>query len=449
MKRLLFVQPWIHDFAAYDFWIRPLGLLQLASIFRTNGFDVRIIDCLDPYHPSIAEDFRTPPPRHRSGRGKLPRQTIVKPDCLDFVPRRYSRYGITPRALRTLLRTTHPKPDLILVTSMMTYWYPGVWETIRVLREELAGIPIVLGGNYVTFCPDHAKGSGADILISGGGILPVLEKIGQVLAADRSFLPSHDDLDSRPYPAFDLYPIVGHVPILTSRGCPFRCSYCAAPLLHERFDRRDPFKVADEIEHWYRTRGVRHFSFYDDALMIRPDTLIIPLLRELLRRSITCSFHCPNGLHLREVTDECASLMKRSGFETIRFGFETSDALRQRLTGGKTTNDDFLRAVGCLKNAGYHSEDIGVYLLCGLPGQSPEEVEESIRYVRENGARPLLAEYSPIPGTALWETSVKSSRFPIDREPLFQNNTLLPCRDACLTDERFAELKKLARQPLP
>jgi len=448
MKRILLVQPWIHDFAAYDFWIKPLGLLYLASVLRANGFDVSLIDCLDPYHPSIASDFRVPPTRHSSERGKLPRETILKPECLAFVPRRYNRYGITPQALRAALRTP-ARPDLVLVTSMMTYWYPGVWETMKILREELPGTPIVLGGNYVTLCPDHSKGSGADVLISGSGILPILKTLRQVFAVTLSFLPSSDNLDSLPYPAFDLYPIVRQVPILTSKGCPFRCSYCAAHLLSKEFERRDPFKVADEIEHWYHRLGIRHFSFYDDALLIKPDALIVPLLRELIRRGIACSFHCPNGLHLREVTAECASLMRRSGFETIRFGFETSDAARQRLTGGKTTNDEFLRAVSYLKGAGYRSEEIGVYLLCGLPGQSPEEIEESIRYVREKGARPLLAEYSPIPGTELWEASVRASTFPIEREPLFHNNTLLPCRDVRLSDMRFSELKRLARQPLP
>jgi len=220
MKRILLVQPWIHDFAAYDFWIKPLGLLYLASVLRANGFDVSLIDCLDPYHPSIASDFRVPPTRHSSERGKLPRETILKPECLAFVPRRYSRYGITQQALRAALRTP-ARPDLVLVTSMMTYWYPGVWETIKVLHEELPGTPVVLGGNYVTLCPDHAKGSGADILISGDGILPVLKTLRQVFAVTLSFIPSSDNLDSLPYPAFDLYPIVRQVPILTSKGCPF------------------------------------------------------------------------------------------------------------------------------------------------------------------------------------------------------------------------------------
>ncbi len=444
-RNILLINPWIHDFAAYDFWIKPLGLLYLGGLLRRNNHQVSLIDCLDPYHP----DMLPRPSRHAYGRGKFFRQIIEKPACLKMISKNYCRYGMKPELFRQELKN-HANTDLILITSMMTYWYPGVFEAIRIIKQELPLVPVVLGGKYATLCYDHAvRYSGADYVIAGAGEKQIMELLRAFFNEEPLFMPDENNLDSHPYPAFDLISKIVQLPLTTSRGCPYRCSYCASRLFNRKFRRRDPIQVADEIEHWQKQYAVMNFCFYDDALLVNPDEMIVPLLSEIKKRNLSCQFHCPNGLHLREVTDECASLMKRSGFETIRFGFETSDALRQRLTGGKTTNDDFLRAVGCLKNAGYRSEDIGVYLLCGLPGQSPEEVEESIRYVRENGARPLLAEYSPIPGTALWETSVKSSRFPIDREPLFQNNTLLPCRDACLTDERFAELKKLARQPLP
>ncbi|RLC23795.1 MAG: B12-binding domain-containing radical SAM protein, partial [Deltaproteobacteria bacterium] len=48
---ILLVNPWIHDFAAYDFWAKPLGLLSLASILRQHGFSITYIDCLDRFHP--------------------------------------------------------------------------------------------------------------------------------------------------------------------------------------------------------------------------------------------------------------------------------------------------------------------------------------------------------------------------------------------------------------
>ena len=82
----------------------------------------------------------------------------------------------------------------------------------------------------------------------------------------------------------------------------------------------------------------RHFSFYDDALLVTPNEMAIPLLKEIIRRDLPIHFHCPNGLHLREITSEVSMLLFNAGFETIRFGFETSDPLRQGMTGGKVDN---------------------------------------------------------------------------------------------------------------
>ena len=104
-------------------------------------------------------------------------------------------------------------------------------------------------------------------------------------------------------------------------------------------------------------------------------------------------------------------------------------------------NREFQRAVRNLKRAGYGSEEIGVYLMAGLPGQRVEEVEESMALVRESGARPLLVEYSPIPGTPMFEKARKMSPFDLN-EPLFQNNSLLPCRWEGFTWEDFRRLKE-------
>ena len=75
-------------------------------------------------------------------------------------------------------------------------------------------------------------------------------------------------LDALPYPAFDLLHKIDQVPIITSLGCPYRCSYCSSHILQKNFIRRDPIKVVDEIEHWQKNFGVTDFSFYDDALLV-------------------------------------------------------------------------------------------------------------------------------------------------------------------------------------
>ena len=138
--------------------------------------------------------------------------------------------------------------------------------------------------------------------------------------------------------------------------------------------------------------------------------------------------------------------MYEAGFKTIRLGLETSDVKRQRSTGNKTTNEEFKKTVLNLKEAGFPPDKIGVYILIGLPGQKPEELEETIRFVLETGAKPILAEYSPIPQTALWGDAVEESRFDIAREPLFHNNSLVPFRSKHFSLETYSQLKQMARQ---
>jgi radical SAM superfamily enzyme YgiQ (UPF0313 family) len=445
-KKILLINPWIHDFSAYDFWVRPLGLLTLAALLRQSGFKVQMIDCLDSF-PTGRAPGGQPGTRKRQdwGCGKFPSEEIPKPEALRPIRRRYRRYGMSPNALQQILATAG-RPDLVLVGSMMTYWYPGVVEAIGELRTVWPGVTVLLGGNYATLCPDHARAfSGADVVIAGDGEFALPSVLGDLFGARVDFAFDGSALDSYPYPALDLIGQLDAVPILTSRGCPYRCSYCASNLLNRGFRIRDPFRVVDEIEHWSRTRGVRNFSFYDDALLVDSTDRAVPMLEEVLRRGLEVNFHCPNGLHLREITPRLAKLLFGAGFRTIRFGFESASASRQAATGGKVTTEELRQSVAYLQEAGYGRADIGVYLLCGLPGQQAREIEAGIDLVRGIGAKPILAEYSPIPGTPLWGEALRQARYDIGKEPLFHNNSLLPCLRPDISTADFQALKNRTR----
>jgi radical SAM superfamily enzyme YgiQ (UPF0313 family) len=444
-KKILLINPWIHDFAAYDFWLKPLGLLYLGSLLRQNDHQINFIDCLDPYHPAML-NIGKKIHRHAYGDGKFSRQIIVKPNALEMIPKNYCRYGIAPTVFRQDLMR-HQDADIVLITSLMTYWYPGIIETIKVIKEVMPAVPIVLGGKYPTLCRDHAlKNSGADFIISGAGEIQILRLMQDLFGESPSHLPDPDNIDSFPYPALDLVRNLEQVPIMTSRGCPYRCSYCASHILNDKFCRRDPLKVVDEIEYWQRTFGIQNFTFYDDALLVKRPEMIILLLNEVEKRNLCCNFHCPNGLHLREINQEISRLLYNSGFKTIRFGFESSDVKIQMKTGGKVKNEELMSAVRHLKKAGYHQKDIGIYLLCGLPGQTAADIRNSIEFVWECGARPMLAEYSPIPGTQMWTDAVSLSPFDIAGEPLYQNNSVLPCRNDGFSYKIYNELKELIKK---
>jgi radical SAM superfamily enzyme YgiQ (UPF0313 family) len=431
---ILLINPWITDFAAYNLWVRPLGLLYIASLLRENGFRVKLIDCLEFFIKR--KEYRD---------GKFYKTKIQKPLPIQNIPRNYSRYGM-PEELFLERLSSIGKPDVIGVTSGMTYWYPGLFKTIEIIREFFENVPIILGGIYATLCYDHAvKYSGADIVLKGRNKLQTLKIISEL--SDFEFAIPHSAFrtDEWPYPAFDLYPQLDYISILTSRGCPFRCSYCATPALTREFTRRDPLKVVEEIKYWTDRYPIESIAFYDDALLIKPSEHIIPILRELIRRGIRCNFHTPNGLHIKEIDRELAELLFQSQFKTIRLGFETSNQVAQIETGGKVDNQQFENSVKNLKRAGYSGEKIGVYIMVGLPGQRVGEVEESIAFVRERGAKPIIVEYSPIPGTLLFEKAKQMSTFNLQDEPLFHNNSILPCQWEGFTLADFRRLKKSVR----
>jgi len=422
---ILLINPWITDFAAYNLWVRPLGLLYIASLLRENGFQVTLIDCLDLYSKT-----------KKYGDGKFFKTKIDKPLPLKSIPRNYSQYGIPEEMLLKRFSFIEEKPDLIGITSGMSYWYPGVFKVIEITKKFFQDVPIILGGIYVALCYEHAKKhSGADIVFKGGNELEAVKLISELTnfkLRTLNSLPVRQAGELRtndlPYPAFDLYPHVDYACISTSTGCPYRCTYCATPVLTKGFIRKDPLKVVEEIEYWTIHHPVQNIAFYDDALLIDPSKHIVPILKEVIRRGIQCNFHTPNGLHIREIGEEVAELLYRSGFKTIRLGFETSNEAMQSETGGKVDNQEFKRAVRNLRKAGYSGEEIGVYVMAGLPGQRVGEVEESVAYVRGTGAKPILVEYSPIPHTPLFGKAKQMSSFDLENEPLFHNNSILPCQ---------------------
>lgn len=421
---ILLINPWITDFAAYNLWIKPFGLLYIGSLLREEGFRVTLIDCLDFYSKT-----------KKYGDGKFHKVKIEKPIPLKTIPRHYSQYGI-PEEMLLKKFSSIEEPGLIGITSGMTYWYPGLFKLIEITRKFFKKVPIILGGIYATLCYEHArKHSGADIVFNGRAELGVLKLIAdltnfELRTACLSGRQANPELQTNdlPYPAFDLYPQLEYVCIATSWGCPRHCTYCATPVLKKGFKRRDSFKVVEEIEYWTTQYQVNNIAFYDDDLLIEPSSHIIPILKEVIKKGIQCNFHTPNGLHIKEIDEEVAELLFQCQFKTIRLGFETSNEEIQIETGGKVTNKEFQDAVKYLKRAGYSDKDIGVYIMAGLPGQRVGEVEETIAFVRETGAKPILVEYSPIPHTPLFEKAKHMSSFDLENEPLYHNNSILPCQ---------------------
>ncbi|MCS7200501.1 MAG: radical SAM protein [Caldimicrobium sp.] len=410
----LLIHPWIYDFSSHDFWLRPYGLLSLAGKLRHHGYSLYYLDLLDPFHPHLPK----PPKRKEFGTGHFYKETVPKPYFFLDVPRKFFRYGLPfPNFKREISQVQF---KAVMVTCTLTYWYPGLFNLIDFFCRNYPGIPIYIGGIYSKLCLDHLLQYVRKYTQSP--IKVVLEDIDSFIEhLKRHYSPSGVPHPYQ-YPAFDLQWAIPYVILQTSLGCPFNCPYCASKYLNKFFQQKNPLEVANEILYWHQNFKVIDFAFYDDALLVNFEQHLGPILEIILSRNLKLRFHTPNALHARYLNKEVALLLKKAGFVTLRLGFERLDNRLDK----KLTTEEFIEAVENLKKAGFTGREIGAYVLFGLPDEDFEAVKRSLYFLADLKVSPYLAEFSPIPGTPLYEVAKETSRYPLDSDPLFHNKSVYP-----------------------
>ena len=445
-QNILLINPWIHDFAAFNLWVKPLGLLYIGAALKHAGYSVEMIDCLN-YNSGIK--------RNRTySTGHFFSQEIEKPDIFRNVPRRFKRYGMPLDEFRNDLKRKKT-PILICVTSHMTYWYPGVFEAIKAAKEIFPLTPVALGGIYATLCNEHAKtNSGADYVIKGPGERQVIELADHIAGVERDHKAIERDLQKDISPAYELYDKLKSVSIITSRGCPFSCSYCASSRLNSEFISRKPEVVIAEIERFIENLGVKDIAFYDDALFVNPKEHIIPILKGLINNNRKIAFHTPNGLHPRYINSELTDLLYSAGFRTLRLSFEGLSTTIQDASCNKVNCRHLENALSCIMNTWQSVKKqfadpkpwrVGIYILIGLPGQKVEEVKETINYIHKIGGQTRITEYSPVPGTKEFEKALKLCP-EIETEPLAHNKSTFTTIGMGIDYKEYQNLKNMANE---
>ncbi|MDI6851558.1 MAG: radical SAM protein [bacterium] len=405
--KVLLVNPPVYDFALHDYWLKPYGLLRIASALKKEGIEFNFFDFLDRGHPFYKKlDLKT----DEYGRGKFYYEEVKKPDVISFIPRKFKRYGLPTDIF--LEETFSKEYDFVFITTGMTYWYLGVREVIDIARERWPMARIVVGGIAATLMHEFYLSLGADEVVLGDNWESFWSK--------NFYL---NPLDELPY--YEVYEDLNYAVLRINEGCPLRCTYCASFLLKPRFRTFDVSRLVGLVEELYFGKGVRDFVFYDDALLYNLDAGLLPFQDKLRERNLLgkIRFHTPNALHVRKINRETAILLKEMGFETIFLGVETINPDLLKKVGFKLSYKDFEEAVKNLKEAGFSGDKITAYIFLGLPGQSPEEVEENIKIISEFGIRISLSEFSPIPGTPLGNRVIEEFKL---FDPLLTNNSVFP-----------------------
>lgn len=403
--KILLVNPPIYDFSAYDFWLKPYGLLSIAGYLR-DRVDIMLFDYLDRLHPFVAKQKNLQ--SDHWGRGRFYCERIPPPFCLEHIPRYFRRFGLPRKFFKDFLTARQPY-NFVLIQTMMTYWYPGVREVIEDVRSTWPNAKIILGGNYVTLCTKHAQGLGADLIVQGTNLEPLWQ-----------FLKIDPDLNQPPL--WQAYEKLNVGVLKLSDGCPFNCTYCSVPEVYGKFKARSIEHSLDQLTLLCHL-GAKNIAFYDDALLFNAEKVLVPFLNEVIKQNVKVNFHSPNALNARFLTSELAELMVKAGFKTFYLGFESASVRWQRQTGSKVSSDELAQAVRHLFPAGVDPQNITAYQILGHPQIDIQQLEDSMHFVNSLGIRGMLADFSPIPGTP---DGLHCREWVDMDEPLYHNKTAFP-----------------------
>jgi hypothetical protein len=445
--KAVLITPPVYDFAYFDLFSKPYGLLRIGNWLEQAGYETVHINALSlDDEDSIARFGR--PKRRSNGTGHVFRSPVPWPDGVPPVKRRYARYGISRESLSVQIRVAvegrasgsidenDSRPaDIVCIGTGMTYWYPGVREVVQLVRASAPSVPIIAGGIYASLLPEHCRNAcDVDFAAVGNAWAEVSRYLGDI-----GFVAPADPPDSNALYTDSVWKDSGVVRL--HAGCPNRCEYCATRSIHPRFlpgSGTDAFRALIRM---YEIHGTRHYAFYDDALLYPSQDGFDAFLSLVIDANKGFHFYLPNAIHARYLTPERADSMKAAGFEEIRIGYESHEESFHAEFGSKYEHGTVADAVAMLSSSGFHKSSITLYVLAGLPGQSPDEVRHSVEFANRLGARVEIAEFSTVPGSALWDRCVRESQYPIGIDPIYHNNSIFPMRSDAFTLEHLDALK--------
>jgi hypothetical protein len=360
LKPLLKRKPFFHSAS-----IRPLGLLKISSYLKKNGHDVDLINCVTDL---------------TSGSNSMYRMNYIGDrQCGNYNNERISlkvyHLGLTYDEFRQTLLTKE-KPDKILVTSMFTYNNKPVHRVIDICKEVFPDIELELGGIYATLCYKDARKSKADRI-----------QKGKLICAD-SF---SEDLDILGYPAD--YSI-----IKVTSGCPNKCTYCAVHKLEgDKLNFRDPFEVFEEIKDKIKRYNIKKFIFWESNLLFNFKSHFDQILDLIISNKLDIEIDIPEGLQPNLVTQEIANKFVKAGLKNISLPLEViNDDFSKQLNRPSNTAH-LSKSITFFRKAGLN--DIGCFILIGLPNQKLNDILSALRFVWQNNCKPIIMPYTPIPGT--------------------------------------------------
>jgi len=428
----------------------PLGIAYLASTCIENGHKVQVIDAL----------------------GESP-QTITEWKNNTFLR------GIT---FDQIISKISNKTELVGISNHFTFSFPVVIELSKRIKEEKGeDLPIVVGGAHPSATPVETLNSpyidfviiseGEDTLLK---LCIYLSKKTNIKAIDGLAYKENNeinvspkkqyisDLDSLPFPNRDLLPLENYIKMqeahgatkyrwtsmISSRGCPFECTFCTSKLWNRSWRARSAENVVDEIEFCIEKYDIREFHFEDENMSLKKERLI-EICDEIIMRELDIAWQTPNGIRASTIDNEMLNKMKSSGCYHITVAPESGSERILKKVIRKHQNLNQIRSV--IKHASKIGLKTACYFVIGLPRETKNEVKESISFAqtlaKDGLDEVVFSLFIPLPGSELYKEILLNNH---DKLQSFENFTSIGDLSKAvswsehITDEELSKFRREA-----
>ena len=395
----------------------PIGLAGIAAFLKQQGHEVCIIDAIG--------------------------------EAID----RFTAYEQTPGffvqglSVEDIVSRIDSRTRIIGFSCLFTHAWPLVRALIAAVRHAFPQAFLVAGGEHATAMAAHCLAqSSLDLCVLGEGEQTIaavahavennlpLESVASIALINRSTgrmikTPRRnrmENLSRLPWPAWDvvsphpyrLYvgPSTGPtMPMIGSRGCPFKCRFCAAPnMWGHRWEKREPADIVEEMKGYVKRFGTKEFQFFDISPFLSK-SWTIALCREIIDQGLKVAWQAPAGVRAEVIDQQVASLLMASGHTRIQFALESGSPAVRKAMKKKIDIQRFEVAVDMALVSGMR---VCVIFILGYPGEKWKDVRMTYKSIRKMAAKGVheiaISAFVPLPGTAIFDELHKSGKLQIN-----------------------------------
>ena len=398
----------------------PIGLAYLAAVLKEAGRAYHVIDAAGEALDTI---------RPISLRSDMVIQGLNPDEIVERIP------GDT---------------KIVGITCMFSSSWPVARLVTERVRARFPDVLIIAGGEHVTALPEYVlKDSPVDVAVLGEGeetLIALLNALdenqplhsvpGLAFSENDKIVntglsPRNRDIDSIPFPDWDSFPIEDYItrhqtngvnlgrsmPILTTRGCPYRCTFCSNPAMWTtRYVPRDPKSVVDEMAMYVKKYGVSNFDSQDLTAIVKR-SWAIELCNDLIKRDLDITWQMPTGTRSEVFDEEVVDLLYKSGCRLLSFAPESGS--KEILLDMKKQIDleKLFESIRIARRRGFK---ISCFIVIGFPTERPDTLKMTMKLIRKfaiMGVHDItVSKFVPYPGSVMFHKLLDEGKIHLNDE---------------------------------